>query len=490
MGKRQIAYKFPRSEYFKLALILVLAYYIAFIPHRNYPYPLHLDEWLHLAYSRALMDAGSVTFVPPYSAGEIVGLNPGLEAGFHLFWGVFQSISGLPWMTIFRFFPGIIFMITVLGAYILGQRGGYGWEAALFTCLIPTTVGILGPAFLVPLALGLIFILLALFLALHIRTGPAYLTLFIFMCFLLAMHAPEAVGIVLILTPYFLLNIRRNWRETAGLAVSLLLPFFAVFPWITSMLWPTFRALFQKQTLPTYIAWPQVIEDYGILPAILCAVGIYFLIQRIEKKGYALVFGFATLLCMLMVYMQLHYGVPIMYDRGLMYTMLLMSILAGYGLWAIRGLQFAQLPLMREATPSKIPAFIAHYAGNIIAIALVVATLAIAVPAREKEPYYHMIDNTDYEAFVWISDNIGRNCNKAILDPWKANAFTAITGKGVYSNITTYPRESDMQAYKFLTDKCRDTDFLRENGISLVYTTGECDNPALVKVREYVYVLQ
>lgn len=51
-------------------------------------------------------------------------------------------------MVIFRYFPGIVFLMIVLSVYILGRREGFGWGAALFTCLIPTTVGIMGPAFL------------------------------------------------------------------------------------------------------------------------------------------------------------------------------------------------------------------------------------------------------------------------------------------------------------------------------------------------------
>ena len=485
-----MAQKVFRSDYLKLALILGLAYYIAFIPHRNYPYIIHIDEWMHLAYSRTMMNAGNLTFTDPFSSGASVPYSPHLEAGFHLFWGVFQSISGISWMSLFRFFPGIIFMIIILCAYVLGKRGGYGWEAAFFTCLIPTTLGILGPGFLVPVALGLIFVLLALLLVLHVKTFSAYLTLFIFICFLLATHAPEAVGIVLILTPYFLLNIRRNWHETAGMVCSLLLPFFIVFPWITSMLWPTFLSLFEKQTLPTYISWPQVIESYGILPTIICAIGIFFLIQRIEKKGYALVFGFAALLIMLMVYMQLHYGVPIMYDRGLMYSMLLISILAGYGLWTIRNLDFKNLPILQRKNQSKMFSFITHNAGNILAIVLIVITMAVALPARHHELYYHIIDSTDYEAFIWINDNIDDSYNKAILDPWKATAFSALTGKTVYSRIHSYPVESDLTAYEFLDNKCTDTTFLKENDITLVYTTGECNNPALVEVRENIYLLK
>jgi len=35
-----------KSDYLKIVPVLWLAFYIAFIPHINYPYPLHVDEWV------------------------------------------------------------------------------------------------------------------------------------------------------------------------------------------------------------------------------------------------------------------------------------------------------------------------------------------------------------------------------------------------------------------------------------------------------------
>ena len=40
-----------KSDYLLLP-IMALAFYMAFIPHQGYPYAVHLDEWLHLAFSK------------------------------------------------------------------------------------------------------------------------------------------------------------------------------------------------------------------------------------------------------------------------------------------------------------------------------------------------------------------------------------------------------------------------------------------------------
>jgi len=101
-----------------------------------------------------------------------------------------------------------------------------------------------------------------------------------------------------------------------------------------------------------------------------------------------------------------------------------------------------------------------------------------------------MIDGQDYEVFVWIRDNVAEKYDRAILDPWKATAFTAITRKHVYTRIHEFAKPSDDEAYEFLSDNCTDTAFLRENGISIVYTGDECNNPSLLKVRQNVYLLE
>jgi hypothetical protein len=135
-------------------------------------------------------------------------------------------------------------------------------------------------------------------------------------------------------------------------------------------------------------------------------------------------------------------------------------------------------------------AFLTRNVGNILCLVLVGLTLAACIPLRQSIPYYHMIDEEDYQAFVWIEANVDDNYGKAILDPWKATAFSAITMKQVYTRIHTAPTVTDYEAYAFLGQGCEDTAFLRENGISVVYTRDECRNPDLVEVRENVYLLK
>ena len=72
----------------------------------------------------------------------------------------------------------------------------------------------------------------------------------------------------------------------------------------------------------------------------------------------------------------------------------------------------------------------------------------------------------------------------------EGTAFTAITGKEIYSRTAEYPTDRDRAALSFLNGGSANTTFLRENGVSIVYTKVEVRNPDLVPVRQYVYLLK
>jgi hypothetical protein len=57
-------------------------------------------------------------------------------------------------------------------------------------------------------------------------------------------------------------------------------------------------------------------------------------------------------------------------------------------------------------------------------------------------------------------------------------------------SAATVQQPQDIEALNFLDGGCRDTAFLRDNGISLVYTPFPVNNTDLVEVRPYVYLLQ
>jgi len=487
MGQQDLQ-RILKSDYLKLLPIMALAFYLAFIPHHGYPYLVHLDEWIHLACSNQIINQATIVgLTNPWFGGE-PNANQIYEVGFHVFWATFHQISGLPWLDIFKYFPGIMFIFTVLSVYILAQRKGFGWEAAFFTCLVTTTVGILGPGFLVPIAMGLPFVPLVLFIAFNFRNWWSYVVLLILMSFLVSLHAATAVNLAIILAPFILLNLKGNFKHSLMIILAVAIPFLAPFPWIFRLLLTTAKSLLIPYTPPAFggvVDIPRIITTYGQLPTLFCILGVSILAMRGGKKGYGLILGLLALLLMLVTFYTFHYGVGILYPRGLMLAMLMISIVAGAGLMGVKNLR---LPT-RVSAWLKAP-LITKNVGNILCLVVIGLTLAMCIPVRQHLPYYHMIDSEDYEAFIWIRENTDSNYDKAILHPWKGTAFTAITGKKVYTWIGDQPKASDLETYDFLHGGSKDTAFLREKGISIVYSEWEVDNPDLVEVRKNVYLLK
>jgi hypothetical protein len=471
------------SDYFKLVPVLALAFYIAFLPHQSYAYPVHLDEWNNYTYTQAITTAHSISFPDPWEGGGVRGY-PNPEIGYNVFWSVLHMISGIPLLTIYRFFPSVILMVTALAVYTLARREGFGWEAALFTCLIPTTIGILGPAFMVPIGLGLAFIPLSFFIVFNYRSWWSYALLYVFLMFLMAIHAPTGMGLVIVLVPYVVLNLKGNFLHSLGIALAIISPFLLSFPWVYSILTVDTRGLLSSTEITKSVALPHIMGTYGYLPALLCALGIIMLAFKGGKKYYGLILGLLLILLMLVVRFAFHYGDDIMYFRSLHYMMLMMSIIAGAGLLLVRKIR---LPERLNTWPKLSP--LANNLGNILGVALIGLTLYVAIPGRQHSGYYHMISEEDYQAFAWIRENVAGSYQKAILDPWKATAFTAISGKYVQTRIGNYPQARDVEAVNFLNGGSRDTSFLRNNNISLVYTTVPVNNPDLLEIRPYVYLL-
>jgi hypothetical protein len=313
---------------------------------------------------------------------------------------------------------------------------------------------------------------------------------------LLAVHAPSAIYPIIVLAPYILINLRGNFKHSLGLTLALVVPFLAVFPWIFDLLLPTAQSLFTPHSVAAYVQLPRIIQTYGYLPILIGLLGIFILAMKGGKKNYGLALGLLTMLMMLVTFYTLHYGVPIMYERGLTYMMLLMGVVAGAGLAWVRKLK---LPV-KLSDRIRVP-LLTKNVGNILCLVLIGLTLATTIPDRLDTPYYHMIDREDYQAFVWIKENVGDDYEKAMVDPWKATAFSAITEKGTYTRIHAAPQDKDNEAYAFIKGGSLDTSFLRQNGISIIYTRvyefGQnrniefsSDNPDLVEIARNIYLLK
>jgi hypothetical protein len=468
-----------------LLLILLLAGFMAFIPHIAYAYPLHVDEWTHLTYTKTISQTGAVTFPDPFT-GEGTSA-PGIDnvwVGYHVLLAVFQEVTGIDWLLLFRFGPSIVFMLTVLCVYLFANKQGYGLEAAFFTCLIPTTGGLLGLAFMVPMALGLLFIPLSLYIAFHVKSWSSYLLLFVITCFLWVMHPTMAAIQGIVLLPFILITLKGSSGRGLGLLMALLLPVLIALPITINRILPMAGQLLSPKEVfpPPYMDMPAALQIYGFIPLVFCFIGIMYLLKKGGRNNYALLFAIMLLLVVMLAFARFQVGTDTIFVRGITATLLLIGILAGAGLYWLRT-QVASARLLDKYKPS----FTTYSSGSLCTLSVAVI-LAIAIPARFNVPYYHMIDSEDYRAFIWIRDNIGPEYETALVDPWKATAFVAITENNVPRRIWESQGPADDIIYEVLSQGCPDTNLFRDNRLSFVYSRLPINNHDLINVRHNVYI--
>jgi len=213
----------------------------------------------------------------------------------------------------------------------------------------------------------------------------------------------------------------------------------------------------------------------------LVILGFGFLLARGGWRNYALIIPTVILLFFVQFYRQWFYvGPDILYERGWLYVMLLMALIAGYGLSQLRqlGLEF----------------FKRWRWGALLIYLLLAVVVAFSLVQRmdgyAKERYYHAIDVPTYHDFVWIGEELPQS-SVALLNPYVAWSFVPITGKYVYTaKASPWGVEEAAEIRKFMAEGAPDTSWLEERNIDLIYSPYPLQNPDLVEVRDKVYILR
>jgi hypothetical protein len=485
-----------------LGLIMGFAFYTSLIPRLDYSYPLHTDEWTHFAEARTIVTEGAIPFFDPVTGEdrsdpvtEETRSSPHFEVGYHLFLAEFQLLTGLPWLDIFWYLPSAVFALAALGAYIFGNRRGFGLEAALFASLVPTTVRFLGPAFAVPVALGLFFVPIVLFLVSSFWASKGLpLVLLLLLSFLFIAHVPTAVFASLIIAVYGLFQTLRRAlsrrpmrrRALAHLATVLVAVGLSSLPVLAYNNWLVGEAVAEPLPQELLVAPGGIIPRLGYLPYPLFVLGLALLARTGRRTDRALLVTTVLVAAYAFLHYQFGVGNAALYSRSILYLSLLLLLIAGLATSDVRR-WLAKLLSPRWAGGASLAA------AGLVLVAVMLPSLGLSLESRYDEQYYHRIGDTQYEDFVWMRDYLCLGYERALTDPQFGRAFAAITGRYVYAAIPTTaapvrPAEVD-EAKLVLRDGVPDTDWLREHGVSIVYTTRRVENQELVKVHDRVYVL-
>jgi hypothetical protein len=489
-----VAGKRGAAELLALGLIMGFAFYTTLIPRLDYEYPIHQDEWTHLAEARAIVTSGTMPLVDAVT-GEARS-SPHHEAGYHLFLAEFQLLTGLSWLTIFRFVPGAVFALTVLGAYIFGKRCGFGLEAALFASFLPTTLRFLGPGFAVPMALGLFFVPLVLFLVSNLWNSRGLPVLLLaLLSFLFIAHAPTALFVSLIIVVHGLFQSVRpdpaqgavGRRPLAQLATVVGAVALSSLPFLVYNHGIVGTAASEAPLPQEVLTAPGgIISRIGYIPYPLFVLGLGVLAMSGRSTDRALLVATALLAIFVFLYYSFRVGPEVMYSRSVLYLSMLVLLVAGLAASRIRGWFTAFLSPRWAGGASFI-------AAGLAIVFLLLPSLGLSLQSRYQEDYYHVINDKQYQDFVWIRDNLCPGYERALVLPKLGRPFAAITGKHAYVALplTVLPVRSPLveEANQVLQEGVPDAAWLRERGVSIVYSERPASNPELVRLRERVYVL-
>jgi hypothetical protein len=480
MYLKKIFYEGNTFKYLELCLlipILIIAIILNFYHHIDYSYFFHVDEWFHISWAKQAAMGLSVDWY----IGESFQLS--LERGWHGFLSLIYLIFK-PTVTQWIYLPTILHVLAVSSVYAFVSKlygKNEGLISAFLIAVLPTNVTIGGPVFLIPVNLGLIFIPMALVFAFKLtklKDFYNYIILFLITVFLFYSHPPTAVVLLTILSFYTLLNVFSKNEECKKrgkfLLYTIILTVLASFP---NYIGELQRKGLSSVSFDFWVLIKEIPLVYGLIPTFFFILGFYLKTKSDDKKTWALLISSIFLLFNIVIFTRLGLNFILPYQRTFVPLFLLMSVIASVGF----------IKVLKIKQPFK-------KIGIVLLIILLVSTGIISINNNLNSSYYKIIDDVDYDNFIWIKENTEEDA-WVVCDPWLARALAPVAERVVYAVMPFGPNEKYLNlvnnANVFLNNGCSNTSFLINNNISVIYTRGYIvSNPYLFKVKEDIYFLK
>lgn len=404
-----------------IAFVLFLAFSMAMLPKSEYAYPLHVDEWLHYDLAWQLEHNG-----------KVVGESQ-VEGGFHALLAGLRTVTGLDWLTLFRWLPPTFFTITVFLCYLVGRRYGCGLESATLATLMPTTIRLLGPAFLVPVAIGLLAFPLLLLLLHHERFGWRHAILAaLVLLFTGATHPTSAILLAAVVVVHAIVvtsllqgtPLRKRALTGAQYLSAAAIPalLMAVLRWEEMV---RVAATLVRAGTPTLLPFTtEAASKFGMLPTLLFFPGAFFLVLRTAWQGIALAASALLLLIVILVYHELLIGYQSLADRAWFHLLVIVAVVGGYGVHHLGRTLFVLVSRFwkRAARP----------VGVALASGLLAACVVGAVRSHQREYYYQMMTDATMADFQWIAQYLQPEKRLAVTRVDVAFAYPPLTGGKVF----------------------------------------------------------
>lgn len=374
----------------------------------SYPYPIHADEWTHLAQAVYIMDTGTLGFVNPYSSR--LYYHQDLEIGYHIFLAMFFTVTDIDPVLGYQYLPALFFVINSAFMFLLVRRFTKNYYIALLSILfflaVPSNTNIMGNWFAVPMTFSL-FMVYAFFMMFGEFTRGGELKYLLFSvvayCISAVTYPPAAMLISLIVMVQLLMRIRigkkdvvrKNMMPITGsclmaMALLLILVNFPEYS-VLNIDWTSFQYDYS------------LILFYGVIPTFLAVIGALVTVEK--KLDIALLIWPSLFLLNLLSYSVTDTGFFFPYERSVYYLLVGLIPLAAIGFFHV-------LEKVHDTSGS----IIRTGYGNQVSMALVLIMLLLTLGVMFQNYYgiderklvlLHVLENQDYEAIKFIGDSYG-----------------------------------------------------------------------------------
>lgn len=444
-----------------LLFFLALAYYFAYYYiHSNYNLPYHSDEWDHLAIAKEITVTDQLVNYNPFRGW---GWDPQWEQNYHLFQAMLLNltnwdITDLGIVQLALLIPVLMTFLMVLFTFILVKQLTRSNAAALLSALTVLltrpNVTLLGYWFAVPMAFGLAFIPLILFLfvkAFSEEKGSFRYSILLFVIFaqLTLVHPASATiflpafMIYLLLQPKLLLKSKTKIILLVfelGILVLLLIGY-SVYNYSATTQGGLFDKIMETITfttslyetnvfffLPRYLSWPIFF---------VAIAGMLYLLNTKNRRAIILPILILTLVPLLYLFFTEEKTYLADYRRIFYYAAESLVICAGIGLYAIIKFVNAAIDKTLEGyyfLSEKIQLSLLPKALVVLIVLIFLYSNLLFLPFTHRDQLYKVAEENEVPAFLWLKHNSFHE--QIVLSYfWTSRAINVIGGNRIlYAN--------------------------------------------------------
>ncbi|MGB9748594.1 MAG: hypothetical protein ACP5OZ_02655 [Candidatus Woesearchaeota archaeon] len=408
--KLKIIYKFL------LFLIFVVLFLKTYSPHFKNPYPIHVDEWQHLAQIVAA-EKGKINYNPYFDEPHT-----DLELFFHLFWAAFFKIFKLNEVLFYSYLPAIFSVITGLTLYYLMLKIS-NRISAIFSLIImlswKSTVSFLGLKYFTPLTMSfpLIYLSILFFIKLLEKKNLRNLVFFAILFLLTILIYPPS-GIILGYGFLIeLLIMKQNEKDKYYLLLKRI-AYLGILIVILGLI-----LLYKKNLLERLfifkIGWSGFETKYSIallFGIITTMFAIFGIIKNIEKEKFRILI-ILTLLSLFLIFLfnMFDFTIIVPYQRALHYSVLFLTPLAAIGIKEF-------LTIISK---------ISKKTSNILNLLLAVLIIFLILTSR-----YSKVENQETYEWKVLNKEMYEKLN-AIKQKYPENSIVVMTP--IYNTPAIYP---------------------------------------------------